>query len=166
MKRLIVLGCVALVMSACGQDEPSGELPLDTGAGASGGTCLEGTEDCVDTPFIDGEPQDGLPPSGGSSGMPASGGGLSVSEALASDSNQPILVQGFFVDSGDGPRLCEALAESFPPQCGGASIPMSDTSAVDPDSIEMNQIVRWSNDLIMVVGTIVDGVLVPTEMSL
>jgi hypothetical protein len=58
------------------------------------------------------------------------------------------------------------LAESFPPQCGGASIPLADTSAIDPDSINTNQGISWTDDEVFILGEIVDGVFVPTAMSL
>lgn len=97
--------------------------------------------------------------------MPA-GNGLSISDALSTDAAGPLMVRGYYVDSGSGPMLCEALAESFPPQCGGASIPLGDLSAVDPDSIQTERSTSWSDDALFVLGEIIDGVLVPTEMSL
>lgn len=155
---------LVLVGAACGDTSDAEQLPIDDGSANPAATCPEGTPDCSDTPFVDGEPTDGLPP-GDSTGMPV-GGGLTVSEALATDATGPLSVTGFYVDSGSGPMLCEALAESFPPQCGGASLPLADLSAVDPESIQSEQGTSWSDDRVFVLGELVDGVLVPTPMSL
>ncbi|HSP29703.1 MAG TPA: hypothetical protein VLN74_14210 [Ilumatobacteraceae bacterium] len=35
-------------------------------------------------------------------------------------------VEGFLLIDGDRARLCAAIAESYPPQCGGASVELSD----------------------------------------
>ena len=52
----------------------------------------------------------------------AVGPGISIAEAFDSTLDGPLLVNGTLVIRNDEVRLCEALAESFPPQCGGASL--------------------------------------------
>ena len=52
----------------------------------------------------------------------AVGPGITIAQALDSDLDEPLLVNGFLVASGEEVLLCEALAESFPPQCGGDSL--------------------------------------------
>jgi hypothetical protein len=154
-----------LIVAACGDDADSAELPpAGDDAPPAAGACLEGTEDCEDTLFPGDEPVTPLP--GDSQGMPIAGGGLTVAEALETDATGIIMVTGFYVDSGSGPLLCDALAESYPPQCGGASIPLGDIAPVDPESIQSVQDTSWSDDQVIVVGEIVDGVLVPTPTSL
>ena len=62
---------------------------------------------------------------GGGADTPASsavGPGISIAEAFDSTLDGPLLVNGTLVIRNDEVRLCEALAESFPPQCGGASL--------------------------------------------
>lgn len=139
---------------------PAGD---DTSAAAA--VCLEGPDDCNDTLYPGDEPLSDVALGGDSVGMPA-GSGLNVSEALETDATGPISVHGFHADGGSGPMLCEAPAESFPPQCGGAPIPLADLSAVDPDSIQINQDTSWSDDEVLLLGEITDGVRVPTEMPL
>ena len=58
--------------------------------------------------------------------LPPRDGGVTVSEALASDS--PVgWIRGFLLaERGQPVMLCEALAESFPPQCGGAALILRD----------------------------------------
>lgn len=165
LRRGAALLALLLVVAACGDDTESAELPLaGDDVPAAAGACLEGTVDCNDTLFPGDEPVT-PPPGGDSSGMPIEGGGLSVADALATDASGVLIVTGFYVDSGAGPMLCDALAESFPPQCGGASIRLADTSAIDPDEIQTEQTTFWTDSPVIVVGEIVDGVLVPTPMS-
>ena len=55
----------------------------------------------------------------------ASGPGISIDEALqqASTVTGPLLVNGsLFVDPDGTVLLCSAMAESFPPQCGGSRL--------------------------------------------
>ena len=66
-------------------------------------------------------------------GTPAPGGGLTVQEAIDSDAEGPLLVRGYLVRRGDETRLCTALAESDPPQCGEPSLEVQgDTGASRP----------------------------------
>jgi hypothetical protein len=49
-------------------------------------------------------------------------GGLSVDEALDTEVIGVVAVKGYLFNDGTGLRLHNVLAESFPPQCGGASL--------------------------------------------
>lgn len=179
-KRLMILGAVvAVVALACGgssivENTPD-EIPptsvAPVGAPLIAGTCLEGTPDCQDTPlggdqplFLDDEPRSGLEPASGSSGL-VIGGGLTVEEALATDAVGPIAVQGFIVADGDHARLCDLLAESLPPQCGGAFVDVADLGVIDPDELTSAQGVTWSDQPVTIFGEIIDGILVPTPFS-
>jgi hypothetical protein len=55
----------------------------------------------------------------------------------------PILVTGLLIDAGDGWRLCAAIAESYPPQCGGESLTVEGLDPADHDLQEAAG-VRWS----------------------
>lgn len=163
LRRLAAaLAALMLLIAACGDDD-SRELPPtdDTVAGAAG-TCPEGTPDCEDTLFPGEEPDDGLRPNEVTGDLMPTEDALTVGEALAAGEGELLMVQGFYVDTGSGPMLCEALAESFPPQCGGASIPLADISAVDPESIQTEQTTSWSDHPVFILGEIVDGVFVPS----
>ena len=52
----------------------------------------------------------------------AIGPGLSVAEALESDLEGPLLVRGVLVERDGELRLCSAILESYPPQCGEPSL--------------------------------------------
>jgi hypothetical protein len=84
------------------------------------------------------------------------GPGLSVSEALASDLFGPLLVNGFIVIRDGETRLCEVLLESFPPQCGGASLVVEGFDPSTVDGLNEESGVIWSGGPMQLLGTI-DG---------
>jgi hypothetical protein len=185
MKRLgglITLGvAVMLVAAACGDAEPAADAAPTTVASTppseslppnpAAGACLEGDPNCNDIPGLEpeppilpDEPDLGADPGEGTSGM-VIGGGLTIAEALGTDSTGVIAVQGFVISDANGMRLCEALAESYPPQCGGASIEIANLDAVDPDDLTTAQGVTWTDYSVTILGEIIDGVLTPTPFS-
>ena len=103
-----VLG-LSLLAAACSGDDATAQLPVN------------------DTPNDDATSSDtdGL----GS----AVGPGISVSEAKSSTAEPPFLVNGALVAANGEVKLCEALAESFPPQCGGSYLVVS---GLDVDGLE------------------------------
>ena len=168
MKTTIAILIVfALTAAACGDESAQPDADsLPTVAGA----CEEGTVECDDTPdvgdpFEPGEPEpiDGLDPDTGS-GMLVNGG-LTIEEALASDASGPLAIQGFYVHDGVEGRLCSALAESFPPQCSGASV-LFDGTGLDPDLLQGAQGVTWTDDFVSLIGELVDGRLIATPTSI
>jgi hypothetical protein len=95
-------------------------------------------------------------------GAPIPGGGLSVQEAIDSDLDGPLMVKGFVVRTGDEVRLCSALAESFPPQCGGPSLAVEGT--VDADFAQEGD-VRWTETEVSLLGDVEGDVLRVSETS-
>ncbi|MDH3425813.1 MAG: hypothetical protein OEM22_03990 [Acidimicrobiia bacterium] len=84
-------------------------------------------------------------------------------------SNEPdgtvVEVAGFiFVEGGDV-RLCEAIAESFPPQCGGSRIFVDglDPAVLGPQlvtasgDLEPASDVAWTNDVVTMSGQMMGG---------
>ena len=57
-----------------------------------------------------------------SAGQPIPGGGLSVRDAIDSELDGPLLVRGYLIERDGELRLCEAILESSPPQCGEPSL--------------------------------------------
>jgi hypothetical protein len=183
-----LLLAVALVAAACGggdddgsapqppgSEEPAPVLPTNDDPGATppaaAGACLEGEPDCVDTLVGDPVPlpPPGDDPAGDDGGPVVSGGmlvdgGLTVSEALATDATGVIAVRGFLLDDGSGARLCEALAESYPPQCGVASIAVTGYEEMVDVPLVQAQGVTWTDQTVSLLGEIVDGVLVVDPM--
>ena len=108
--------------------------------------------------------------SGPSTGLGV-GPGISVSEALASDLSGPLLVNGYLVIQGgehDDPeeiKLCEALAESFPPQCGGASAVVEGFDIKSVEGVVSEGPVSWTETPVQILGEIDGDVLRVSALS-
>ncbi len=108
--------------------------------------------------------EDLAPPSGPSGGGDTSGGAatgpaLSVAEARTARLDQPVLVSGFVVAEGDRVRLCDALAESYPPQCGGAFLEVRGLDVGSLPGVESEQNVRWTARPRQILGEVSGGTL-------
>jgi inhibitor of cysteine peptidase len=81
---------------------------------------------------------------------------ISVAELLADSPQDPVSVTGLLFDDGSGVRLCGVLAESFPPQCIGEAVVIS-----NPETIEVEFTseagVRWTDRPVVLFGELVDG---------
>lgn len=76
----------------------------------------------------------------------ATGPGLSIEEAKASPAGGPLLVRGaLFVEDG-GVRLCSVMAESFPPQCGGAVLKVIGLDAGEVPGLQRESGVAWVDE--------------------
>lgn len=95
---------------------------------------------------------------------------LTVEEAAAAGAAAgTVRVEGFLVaPEGEPARLCSALAESFPPQCGGASLVLEGLElAALPGLTSTDELapgeplaqVVWSDQLVELAGVLADGVL-------
>lgn len=167
---VIALAAIMLIAVACGDsddssDDGSAELPPAAGA------CLAGADDCQDIPgqggdqpILPGEPT-GEPVAGGGGAPMLADGGLSVAEALTTDAQGPLAVVAFYYSNSEGTWLCDLLAESFPPQCGGERVPFDGDSVIDRDDLDETQGVRWSPQPVTLIGSIVDGVFVATPFA-
>jgi hypothetical protein len=87
------------------------------------------------------------------------GPGISIEEALESDSTEPFLVKGNLLVLDGQARLCSALAESFPPQCGGASLLVTGLDVAQVEGLMVEQDVMWTDRPIQLAGTVADGIL-------
>jgi hypothetical protein len=97
---------------------------------------------------------------------PATQPGISIDEALASDSDEPLLVSGNLLALGDDVRLCSALAESFPPQCGGSSLVVEGLNLQEVDGLITEGDVSWTDRPIQLPGVVSDGTLTVSENAL
>ena len=152
----ITVGVILAVIFATGGDSTpvtGGLTPLAPDAGVTPGA-------------VQLDPGDTLPPVGDAGGtMLAGGPGISVADALASTLSGPLLVNGAVVIVDNEARLCSALAEFFPPQCGGDSIPVVglDTTTL---ALQSEGNVRWTDAQVQLLGTVQDGVLVIDNAAL
>ncbi|MFN2471554.1 MAG: hypothetical protein ABR583_11325 [Gaiellaceae bacterium] len=85
------------------------------------------------------------------------GPGLTVAQALRSELDGPLLVRGALVADGKHTRLCDALAESYPPQCAGESVEVAGLDLAGFDLERAGQ-VRWAEQ-VKLLGTVEEGVL-------
>lgn len=79
---------------------------------------------------------------------------ISIDEALASDSDEMLLVSGNLLALDDEVRLCSALAESFPPQCGGASLHVVGLKLEEVDGLITEGDVSWTDRPIELLGVV------------
>ncbi len=74
-----------------------------------------------------------------------------VDEYVEQPPSEPVEVEGFLLIDGNSTRLCSAVAESYPPQCGGSSIVLDgfDPAAV-ADVVTHEGDVSWLEGAILV----------------
>ena len=83
---------------------------------------------------------------------------VTFEEALTYSSDTPVTVSGYFFKEGDRARLCAALAESHPPQCGGAELEVVSLPAEVPEMNEaQNGRIKWLDKQVTVRGVISGG---------
>jgi len=145
------LAMALMVLAAACGDTGSGELPVapaGTGDPGVAGACVPDEPACEDTFLGSGEPTD------------APRQGVPVAEVIATNIDGGFAIEGYYFSDEAGVRLCEVLAESFPPQCGGASIFLDNSAGADLGVLTVEQGITWSETTILVVGQVVDGVFV------
>ncbi len=156
LRSLTLVVAMGMVTAACAATQDDGAVTGDESPGIAA-TCPEGTVDCNDTPMGDAEPP-GPPGGDGQSGMLVDGG-LSVADAIAYKGDEAVAVQGFVVIQEGVARLCDALAESFPPQCGQAGIVIVNPQDLPDTDLVEEGTTQWSDDVVSVLGYIEDGEL-------
>ena len=184
--RLATLAALALTAAACGSSSNADDTTTadDTegsplaGADEAGdtpavaGVCAPGHPDCEDTLVVAPDVSD-LPSTGDEGPVPgatdavrSSGttidGGLTISEALATDATGILAVKGHFFDDGTGPRLCEGLVglgERY--GCDGQHISVTN---LDSDTLGTSVVfhdgLTYTEDLLTLFGELVDGSLI------
>ncbi|MEX2424197.1 MAG: hypothetical protein WD990_09485 [Acidimicrobiia bacterium] len=153
-RLLILLGVLALTAAACGGGDAwnSGTGPTDgSDTPDVAGACLANDPDCKDIGDPNADPN---APSDASDEPITPSTTLSVTELLAVGSiDGPFVVTGYlFVDADGHAVLCEAIAESYPPQCGGQSIDVAGDIPADVD-LTADQGVQWSDNPVDLEGT-------------
>ncbi len=87
------------------------------------------------------------------------GPGISIGEVFTSNLTGPLLINGLLHVQNDQARLCEVLAESFPPQCAGRSLVVKGLDLMTMDGLTSEGSVTWSDQPVQVLGTVQGEVL-------
>ena len=167
---LLAMVSLAILVSSCAVSEER------SGPGADGipdvlVACAGDQPDCEDT-LAEGDlptgGDDPLAPSsepdaGTLSGGMVVEGGISVAEAIAYEGTTPVAVHGYIVRTSETAQLCETLAESFPPQCGGANLTLVNGDIADNLPLVEEGDVQWSPDTVILVGTLAGNELTITS---
>lgn len=137
------------------------KLPLLILLAAAAAVAIACTDDDGPTPTPTPSATADLPGAGdgdnGASGtFPAGTEAITVGEALASAGDGVVLVEGYLVITGDDARLCEVLAESFPPQCGGDSVILDEPDPSALEQVTTEGDVSWTDQPVQMLGSI-DG---------
>lgn len=161
---LLLIGAVAV--SSCAVSEERSGLGAD-GVPSVLVACAEDAPDCQDT-LVTGD-EDPLAPSTGAAGSASSGmviEALSITDALSYQGSEPIAVAGYVVRTQEASRLCDALAESYPPQCAGESIVITNPDTTDAYPLIEEGDVQWSPERVTVIATVTsEGITIdPTSM--
>ncbi len=87
------------------------------------------------------------------------GPGISIGDVFTSNLKGPLLINGLLHAQNGQVRLCEVLAESFPPQCAGRSLVVKGLDLMMMDGLTSEGSVTWSDQLVQVLGTVEGEVL-------
>jgi len=80
-----------------------------------------------------------------------------VSEVVESGASGLMTVEGSLLVERGRSRLCAALAESFPPQCGGPSLAVTNADSSAFPRLAREGDVAWSDRPVELTGTVADG---------
>jgi hypothetical protein len=88
---------------------------------------------------------------------------ITVKQALTAKPGEAVLVRGALIVSGGIARLCYAVLESYPPQCGGPSLVVRELDLNTVGELTNANGVTWSDREVRLRGTVVDGTLTVTQ---
>ncbi len=83
-------------------------------------------------------------------------GPLTVEEVVDRSPDGVVTVNGFLLVDESGPRLCAAILESFPPQCGEPAIFLVDLDVSSVGNTQSEQGVVWREDVTLTVQQVDD----------
>lgn len=145
----LLLAVAGTVLVACGSEEPDAEPTPDDAFTRIAST--EGTPSTVEVTMV---------ASGGSSSAAgAMGPGISVSDAMGSTEEGPLLVNGLIFTMADEIWLCSSLPRAEYPTCGEPAIQVSGLDLESVEGMEYLEGRGWSDQPTQVLGEMLDGVL-------
>ncbi len=84
---------------------------------------------------------------------------LTVEEAVRAEGEGPVRVRGTLIADTQAVRLCSAILESYPPQCGRPSLVVRGLDVVGVSNMEQAKGVGWTSREVTLAGTVESGVL-------
>jgi hypothetical protein len=117
---------------------------------------------CGGSDDVEPQPSPTQPPATAGIGM---GPGISIEEAIASDLEGPLLVNGNLLAEGGKIRFCDALGESFPPQCAGPQLRVEGLKLEEIDGLVSEGEVAWTDRPIQLLGDVEGDKLVVSSTS-
>jgi hypothetical protein len=95
----------------------------------------------------------------------AAGPGISIDEAIAFESNEPLLVIGKIWADGDQIFFCDAAAESYPPQCVGVRLEVVGVKLAEVDGLQRVGDIAWT-ERTQLLGVVADGKITVSENAM
>lgn len=78
-------------------------------------------------------------------------GPITVEQLVERSADTPIAVEGFLHVSDGVTRLCAAILESYPPQCGEPSVELVGLDVEELDGVTTDQGVSWKEGVVLTV---------------
>ena len=102
---------------------------------------------------------DDQPPTSGLTRLAGGGPGISISEAITSNLEGPLLINGYVVIVNGESRFCEAVDERSAQRCSGASLSIEGIDVTGIYGLDRDGEVSWSTAPIQILGDVVGEVL-------
>jgi hypothetical protein len=82
---------------------------------------------------------------------------ITVDQLAARSADTPIAVQGLLIAQDGVVRLCAAILESYPPQCGGESVELTGLDPATVPGATADQGVTWKEGAVLELQRAQDG---------
>jgi hypothetical protein len=94
------------------------------------------------------------------------GPGISIDEAIAMNSDEPLLVNGNVWADGDKIYFCDAVLESYPPQCVPSSrLEVVGLKLAEVDGLQRASGIAWT-ERTQLLGVVADGKITVSENAM
>jgi hypothetical protein len=84
-------------------------------------------------------------------------GPITVEQLVARSADTPVATQGFLHVVGDVARLCGAILESYPPQCGQPAVELVGLDLEAVDGLTSAEGVNWKESIVLTLERSADG---------
>ena len=85
------------------------------------------------------------------------GGPITVDQLIERSADTPIAVQGFLHADGNATRLCAAVLESYPPQCGEPAVELVGLDLASVTGTTTDQGITWKEGAVLNLERAADG---------